>query len=74
MSEIPDRTEIPLRMLPGNIDVLLEQMLYVNAIGFRRDPDSAEGILLIVSMDDDQKKTAAEIGFKTAKPLPQDTQ
>ena len=66
MSELGDgRTEIPLRMLTGNLDVLLEGPLHVNTIQLNRDPASPFGVILAVTLSDAQREEANRRGFKT---------
>lgn len=66
-----DRVSIPLRMLRGNLEILLAledrgEKLNCNGISLRRDPDSIDGavILLISGLDSEQQE---KLGFQTGK-------
>ena len=62
-----DRVEIPLRMLTGNLDALLEGPLEVTTIHLLRDPASPFGVILAIRMTEEQQAAAAERGFRTKK-------
>jgi hypothetical protein len=57
------RVSIPLQMLEGNLDVLLNNEIPVNFISLKRYEDA--GVVLVVSMDAEQKEAARALGFRT---------
>jgi hypothetical protein len=65
-----DRFSVPLVMLPHNIKALLKaedqgEVIPCNGIGLRHDPESANGVILVIRMDEGQKEIALEnFGFK----------
>jgi hypothetical protein len=58
----PDRESVPLLMIVGNIQVLLENMLPCNGISLRRYD---RGVVLVIHSDEDQKELHKELGFRT---------
>jgi hypothetical protein len=62
--ESPDgRVSVPLRMLKGNIEVLLENRILCQAVSFMRDPEHRNAVILVFHGTD--KEHAAQVGFKT---------
>jgi hypothetical protein len=61
----PERVQIPLSMLPGNLEVLLDGPLYVQTIQLKRDPATANGVIMMIAFTDSQREAAADRGFKT---------
>jgi hypothetical protein len=59
------RVSIPLVMLDGNLDALLESVIPVEGISLKRHA-SGRGVVLVVNMTPDQKLAAKALGFKTA--------
>jgi hypothetical protein len=57
------RITVPLVMLDGNIDVLLNNTLPVEGISLRRYGPA--GVVLTVHMSPEQKEHAKELGFRT---------
>lgn len=63
-----ERVSIPLRMLDGNIKVLLENQIAVGTISMKHDPESAEGVLLLVQWANEEQEAAANaVGFRTKR-------
>lgn len=58
----PDRESVPLLMIVGNIQVLLENTLPCNGISLRRYD---RGVVLVISSDEEQKEIQKELGFRT---------
>lgn len=71
MSDTPERFSVPLYMLGGNLEALLKandegRMIACNGISLRRySVNSEQTVILVVSMNEDQKKFAKEHGFQT---------
>lgn len=65
----PPRVSIPLMMLEGNLEALLENTIPVNGISLKRH--GANGVVLVVQMSDEQKVEARALGFSTV-PIPND--
>lgn len=65
-----DRVEIPLRMLAGNLEILLEHTLPCTGISLKYDPETLDGVLLMLHNVD--QETADRLGFRTGKPLGDD--
>lgn len=60
------RTEIPLRMIDGNLDVLLSgEFLECNGVRLIHDPQSPHGVLMLFSFSEEQKQAAHARGFQT---------
>lgn len=63
-----ERVEIPLRMLKGNLDVLLENRIEVGTISAAWDEDSGAGVVLMIEWaNDEQEEAARALGFRTKK-------
>lgn len=61
------REEVPLRMLEGNIGVLLDHTLPCSGISLIRDPLTQNGVILMIHSTAEDKKTAKKLGFKFGK-------
>jgi hypothetical protein len=63
-----ERFTVPLRMFPGNMDVLLEGTLPVSGISLKWD-DKTNGAAVILMIDgtEEDRKVWKERGFKTGK-------
>ena len=59
---LPKREQVPLRMIEGNISILLEHMIPCTGISLMRDPETANGVLLMVHGAN--KEIAEQLGFK----------
>lgn len=57
------RVSIPLMMLDGNLDCLLNNHIEVETISIGRYGEA--GVVLMVTMNEKQKEKAAAVGFKT---------
>jgi hypothetical protein len=66
MSEVK-RISVPLVMIEGNIDILLENRIPVEAVSLCRDEDSENGVVLIMHGLD--REVAEELGFKTERKI-----
>jgi hypothetical protein len=58
-----DRVEIPLVMLRGNMDCLLNNIVPVNGISLRWSKDHVNAVILVVHGIDHE--VAVKLGFKT---------
>lgn len=67
-NDLPERVEIPLSLLKGNMDILLQNKVPCNSIHLIRDPNTANGVLLMIGFASGQKEVAHELGFKTGAP------
>jgi hypothetical protein len=67
-----NRDSVPLVMLPGNLEILMNEPLFCNCIKLIPHPDSQGGVMLQISMNAAQRAHAADIGFVTEK-LPWDS-
>jgi hypothetical protein len=56
------RSEVPLRMITNNIDILLEHSLPCQSISFRRDPNSQTALILVIHGAD--YAVCEELGFE----------
>ena len=61
----PERIEIPLVMLPGNMQVLLNNQLSVQAISLKWSEEYPNAVVLLVHGVDQEQ--AAELGFQTKR-------
>ena len=61
----PERIEIPLVMLRGNMEILLNNKLPVKAISLERSEEYASAVILVVHGVD--QEVAKELGFQTKK-------
>ncbi len=61
----PKRIEIPLVMLRGNMEILLNHKLPVNAISLAWSEEYVNAVILVVHGVD--KEAAKELGFQTQK-------
>lgn len=62
------RESVPLRMIEGNIAVLLEHRIDVGSISFTHDPESGAGVILMVTFDTPEQEAAAKaLGFRTGR-------
>jgi hypothetical protein len=59
----PERVSIPLEMIVGNLEVLLNNMLPVEEIGLSHH--GVAGVVLTVRMNPEQKEIAKRLGFET---------
>jgi hypothetical protein len=62
---MPDRITVPLVMLPGNMDILLEHPIPCTAVSlvrYSQDDMISEGVVLVLHNAD--KERAAELGFQ----------
>ena len=65
MASEDGREEVPLRMLEGNIGVLLENKLFCKAVSLEHDPASKNAVILVIHNADHEH--AEKIGFKLRK-------
>jgi hypothetical protein len=61
----PERIEIPLVMLRGNMDILLSHKLPVKAISLEWSEEYVNAVVLVVHGAD--QEVAKELGFQTKK-------
>jgi hypothetical protein len=59
------RVIIPLRMIDGNLDALLKHEIECHSISLKRDPLSANGVLLLIHQTEEQRKRNRKLGFQT---------
>jgi len=59
----PERVTVPLVMLPGNMQVLLNNQLHVAAISLKWSEEFPNAVVLLVHGVD--REQAAELGFQT---------
>jgi len=61
----PERISIPLVMLPGNLECLLENDINVESISLEHHENN--GVILTVRMNPVQKAEAKRLGFRTKR-------
>ena len=60
----PERVSIPLVMIEGNLEVLLEHDIPVTTISLRRIGPA--GVVLTIHSTEEQKEVQRALGFQTA--------
>jgi hypothetical protein len=58
-----DRVSVPLLMLDGNLDALLENEIPVQSIALARH--GGNGVILRIKQTEEQKEEAKKLGFRT---------
>lgn len=60
-----NRNSVPLFMLPGNMNLLLDGEIECQGVSMKRDPGSGEGVVLMFNFTAEQREAAHAKGFKT---------